>query len=166
MSDVANTLSEISKVAQGAVALVQQLQNSARIMYMLGPFMFSRDTASPQSIERTSEYSWTQQSRLGRDSASQFTGITNDTFDIEGVIYPEYKGGIEQITLMRILAEQGEPLMFVSGTGVVHGNYCILSVEETAQHLAPNGSPRKLEFTLSLQKYGADDEDGLLGSLF
>ncbi|NVK42099.1 MAG: phage tail protein [Oceanospirillaceae bacterium] len=133
-------------------------------MYMLGPFMFSRDTAAPQSITRTNNYEWAKQPRLGRESASQFTGIGDDTIELEGVIYPHYKGGTEQITLMRLMAQEGKPLMFVSGNGFVYGEYCIVDIEEKGTYLAANGDPRKVEFTLTLERYGSDDDD--TGSLF
>lgn len=161
---VISSISTLASLAKGALGVAVQVQNTSRIMYMLGPFMFSRDTAAPQTISRTNHYEWSQQARLGRENSNQFTGIGEDTIELEGVLYPEYKGGTEQITLMRLMAEQGKALMFVSGTGFVYGEYCIVDVEEKGMHLAPNGKPKKVEFTLTLQRYGADDDDA--GGLF
>lgn len=157
---LANSLSQLAALAQGIIAIAQQVQSTSRIMYMLGPFMFSRDTAAPNTLTRTNSYSWVKQARLGRDAASQFTGIGDDRFEIEGTIYPEYAGGIEQITLMRLLAGQGEPYMFVSGKGIVYGDYCITSIEETDREFNKDGSPKKVEFTITLERYGDDNNGG------
>ena len=160
---LANSLSQLSAIAQGIVAVAEQLQSTSRIMYMLGPFMFSRDTAAPNSLTRSNKYDWVQQGRMGRDSASQFVGNSEDRIELQGTIYPEYAGGVEQITLMRLLAGEGIPYLFVAGTGIVYGDYCISSIEETDKHFHANGSPKQVDFTLVLDRYGEDD---LTGGLF
>jgi len=75
---------------------------------------------------------------------------------LEGVIYPDWRGGLKQIDQMRAAAGRKEPLMLVSGTGRIFGLYVILSIQEKASIFKASGSPRKQEFTLTLKEYGAD----------
>lgn len=163
MSDVVGSLGALGKLAKAASAIATQVQNSSRIMYMLGPVMFSRDTVSPKTLNRTTDYSWPLQARIGRTGARQFTGINNDTIEVDGTLYPQYGGGTEQITLLRLLAETGEPQIFLNGQGIVYGKWCIVNVEEKSTYLNPNGSAKKIDFTVTLEAYGEDDET-LLGS--
>ncbi|TIM92331.1 MAG: phage tail protein, partial [Mesorhizobium sp.] len=43
-------------------------------MMGLGPFRFSLSTAAYQALERSDEYRWVSQDRIGRHPAMQFVG--------------------------------------------------------------------------------------------
>jgi phage protein U len=158
MTDIIESLSDFSRLRQGIEAVAAQVQNSSRIMWMLGPFMFSRDTAAPDTLRRTTEFSWASQDRFSRGPALQYTGPGADTIDLDGTIYPHYAGGLSQVQAMRELAGLGLPQLLVDGRGVVHGKWAILRVDETGTVLAPNGTPRKVMFKVGLQRY-IDDND-------
>lgn len=167
MADIITSLTNFSRLRAGIEAVHAQAQRSSRIMWMLGPFMFSRDTAAPAKLQRVTEFSWPSQARMGRDPALQYTGPGADTIDLDGVIYPHYKGGLSQMQAMRELAGLGEPQLLVDGRGMVYGKWSILRVEETGSVFFDNGTPRKIEFKLSLQRYGEDNagKDKKLGIL-
>ncbi len=160
MVDVVKSLTDFSRLRSGIEALAAQAKGASRIMWMLGPFIFSRDTAAPHTLHRATEFKWPAQPRTGRDEALQYTGPGADTIDLDGVIYPQYRGGLGQVQAMRELAGLGEPQLLVDGRGMVYGKWVILRVEETGSvHLA-NGTPRKIEFKVSLQRYGEDATEG------
>lgn len=166
MTDIIQSLTGFSRLRQGLEALASQAQRTSRVMFMLGPFMFSRDTAAPQSIRRSSEFTWTAQNRFGRDPALQFTGPGADSIELEGDIYPTYKGGLSQVAAMRELAGTGKPHILVDGRGNVYGQWVIMRVEETGRILFDNGTPRKIQFRVSLRLYGENKKgegDGLFG---
>ena len=50
------------------------------------------------------------------------------------------------------MADTGEPFPLVEGTGVVYGSYVITAVNATHSLFWPDGSPRRVEFTLSLKR--------------
>jgi len=128
----------------------------AGVMMALGEFRFSIDTAAYQEFSRTAEYEWAEIPRFGRRPAMQFTGLGRDSITLSGEIYPAYRGGLGQLEAMRTMAEAGEPLLLVAGTGRVWGQWCITAVTE--KHSAPhvNGAPRKQGFDLTLIRYGED----------
>ncbi len=126
------------------------------VLMTLGNFRFSLSTAAYQQLRRAVEYRWPVQDRAGRRPARQFTGIGDETIELEGAIYPYYRGGLEQIEAMRSLAGLGEPLMLTDGTGKVWGKFCILRIEETQTLFHGDGTPRKQEFRLGLGRYGED----------
>ena len=156
MTDIVTSLSNFSRLRAGISAVAAQVGRSSRIMWMLGPFMFSRDTAAPSTSRRTAEYSWPGQGRFGRDPALQFTGNGADTIKLDGTIYPHYRGGLNQIAAMRELAGLGEPQLLIDGRGMVYGKWVIQRVEETGTVFLDNGTPRKISFRISLQRYGED----------
>lgn len=126
------------------------------VMMSLGSFRFSIETAAYEELRRNTTYDWPDQQRVGRESARQFTGISEDTIELSGRIYPTYRGGLGQVDDMRELAGRGQPLLFVDGRGRVWGKWCITRISETQRAFMANGAPRRIDFALSLQAYGAD----------
>lgn len=125
-------------------------------MMALGPFRFGLETAAYQSLERSTEYRWVSQERIGRHPAMQFIGEGHTDITLPGVIYPEFKGGLGQIDTMRSIAGSGAPQMLIGGRGRVFGRFVIMSVAEVQTVFHSNGAPRKIEFTITLKTYGAD----------
>ncbi|MQP64702.1 phage tail protein [Niveispirillum sp. SYP-B3756] len=125
-------------------------------MMALGGFRFSLGTAAYQTLERSTEFRWAEQDRLGRGPAYQFVGLGADTITLAGVIYPHYRGGLGQVDAMRAEAAKGQPLDLVDGWGRVWGVWVIRSVRERDSNLMGNGAPLRIEFQVELAAYGED----------
>lgn len=125
----------------------------ATIMMQLGTFQFSINTAAYQEFRRRSEYRWPSQDRFGKYPALQFTGRGEETISLQGVIYPEFRGGFDQVTSMRTMASEGQPLLLIDGHGKLLGYWVIESVEDGQSVFAAFGDARKIEFTLQLRKH-------------
>lgn len=126
------------------------------IMMMLGMYQFSVSTAAYESLRRSVDYRWPVQERIGRRPARQFVGIGDETIELSGVILPHYLGGLGQLDSMRELAGQGVALTLADGRGRIWGKYCITAVSETRTVFWPDGEPRRMEFRLSLGRYGEE----------
>lgn len=123
------------------------------IMMQLGSFQFCIMTAVYQELIRKNEYKWPSQHRFGQRPSRQFVGVGDETMQLPGVIYPEYRGGFQQIEAMRNLAARGQPLLLVDGLGKLWGRWVIESIDEKQSLFAAFGAPRKQEFTLSLARF-------------
>ncbi|MDQ7091746.1 MAG: phage tail protein [Methylococcales bacterium] len=128
------------------------------ISMILGSYIFSLHTAAYETLQRTTSYRWKAQERIGQRPAQQFLGIGSDEITLNGTILPDFAGGHSQIVRMKSSAEEGKPLMLVSGTGAILGKWCIVKIAETNSILLSNGVGRKIEFTMNLIRYGEDDE--------
>lgn len=122
-------------------------------MMALGRYRFALDTAAYQRLQRSSEYRWSPQQRIGNSPQLQYQGLGADTLELEGVIFPHFKGGFKQLDAMRREAQMGRPLSLVDGLGRTWGSYVITRVEETQSVFLANGQPRRIEFRLSLSRY-------------
>ncbi|WP_199237391.1 phage tail protein [Azospirillum sp. TSH64] len=129
-------------------------------MLALGEYRFSIDTAAYQTLQRSTEYRWPSQDRLGRAPALQFLGPGTDQISLAGTIFPQFRGGIGQLDKLRAEAGKGEPLLLVDGRGRVHGKYVVTKIEETQALFLSDGTPRKVDFSLELLRYGDDSERG------
>jgi phage protein U len=128
-------------------------------MARLGSFTFGIDTAAFQELERSSTYRWQAKDRIGRKPAQQNTGSGADTITLSGVIYPHYRGGIGQIQQLRSQAATGQPLPLIYAfetAGQYCGLWCITNIEETRRVFFDNGTPRRIDFRLTLVEYGED----------
>ncbi len=126
------------------------------MMLALGPYRFSLNTSAYQTLKRSSEYRWPSIERIGQKPLLQAIGHGSDRIDLDGVIYPHFRGGLGQINAMRDSASKQEPLMLINGLGEVLGRFVITQIEETQNTFLPDGMPRKIEFRLSLERYGED----------
>jgi phage protein U len=133
------------------------------MMMILGVYRFAINNAAYQTLKRQSEYRWQEINRMGANPALQFTGFGVETIDLEGVIYPHFKGGIRQVSLMRAEAGFGKPLMLISGNGNAFGRWCIVKISENQSVFMKDGAPLKIEFSISLKRYGEDTKPGVSG---
>lgn len=129
------------------------------ILMALGPYRFAVSTAAYQQLVRRSQYRWAQQDRIGRRPALQYLGPGMDEIEVRGVIYPFFRGGLGQVNLMRNEAGRGTPHLLVTGYGDVLDTWAITEIEETEQHHTAHGIPRRIDFRLTLQRYGEDEDD-------
>ncbi len=126
------------------------------VMMKLGQYTFALETAAYQQLRRSIEYRWQSQDRVSHDPAMQYVGRGKEQIELDGIIYPHFKGGLNQITAMKDTANRGEKLLLVDGLGHPWGNWVIMQVEETQEIFAKGGVPRKITFHLTLTKYGED----------
>ncbi|TGG92535.1 phage tail protein [Natronospirillum operosum] len=157
MVDIVSGLRNISRAREGLEAVRDQVKNRDRVMMMLGPYMLSVGTASPQQIDRKASFAWPAQERIGKRPLLQFTGRGQELIHIDGVIYPEYKGGLRQMQALREMAGSGRRWLLVDGLGVVYGLYAILEVDEVGSAYTKFGSPKRIEFQLQLEYAGDSD---------
>ena len=125
-------------------------------MMALGSYRFSIDTAAYQELKHSQAYRWQAQERLQRRPAMQFLGAGEESIELSGVIYPHFKGGLDQLDTMRAEASKGQPLLLVDGLGFVWGQWVITQIDEGQSFFQGNGQPLKQSFQLKLVNYGAD----------
>ncbi|MCL6419412.1 phage tail protein [Aestuariirhabdus haliotis] len=126
-------------------------------MMALGSYRFSIDSAAYQELKHGQAYRWQAQERLQRRPAMQFLGAGEESIELSGVIYPHFKGGLEQLDTMRAEASKGQPLLLVDGLGFVWGQWVITQIDEGQSFFQGNGQPLKQSFQLKLVNYGADN---------
>ena len=118
----------------------------------LGLFVFELGSFPFSQIDRSSEYQHARSQRVGARDANQFVGPGADSVTIAGAIVPEAAGSYGSIDTLRRMAEEGEAWSFVDGAGVVWGSYVITRLSEQRQFLTVDGTPRKVDFTIDLDR--------------
>ena len=119
------------------------------MMMILGMFPFSIPTAVYQQLQRSTNWRHPSNSRVGDMPAYQFTGRGEDTISLEGSIVPEF-GSQMSITALRVMGDTGKAWPLISGTGKVFGLYHINDLQQTQTIFFPDGTPKKIEFSLKM----------------
>ncbi|AJO77654.1 phage tail protein [Pseudomonas sp. MRSN 12121] len=133
------------------------------MMLSLGMFVFSLSTLAYQKLQRQTNWRHASNSRVGAPPALQFVGRGDDTITLPGIILPELAGSVLSLDALRLMANTGKAWPMVEGTGRIYGLWVIESLSETKTVFFRDGTPRRIEFTLTLKRTD-DDRIDLLGA--
>ena len=133
------------------------------MMLSLGMFVFSLSTLAYQELQRQTNWRHASNSRVGAPPALQFVGRGDDTMTLPGIILPELAGSVLSLDALRLMANTGKAWPMVEGTGRIYGLWVIESLSETKTVFFRDGTPRRIEFTLTLKRTD-DDRIDLLGA--
>ena len=129
------------------------------MMMSLGQFVFSLSTVAYQELQRRTSWKHASTSRIGGRNARQFTGPGDDTITLTGWFAPDQGiGKLASLTELRTMGDDGDAYALVDGAGKVYGAFVIEGLDEGQTLHQKNGTPRRVEFTLSLTRV----DDGLV----
>ncbi|QXH77427.1 phage tail protein [Pseudomonas salmasensis] len=133
------------------------------MMMALGMFVFSLRTAAYQELQRQTDWRHASNNRIGAAPARQFVGRGEDSITLPGIILPELAGSALSLDALRLMANTGKAWPMVEGSGRIYGLWVIESLSENKTIFFSDGTPRRIEFTLTLKRTD-DDRIDLLGA--
>lgn len=133
------------------------------MMMALGMFVFSLKTAAYQELQRQTDWRHASNNRIGVAPARQFVGRGEDAITLPGIILPELAGSALSLDALRLMANTGKAWPMVEGSGRIYGLWVIESLSENKTIFFSDGTPRRIEFTLTLKRTD-DDRIDLLGA--
>ncbi|WGV98816.1 phage tail protein [Vibrio sp. YMD68] len=125
------------------------------IMLQLGDFPFSVSTAQYQQLVRRTQFRWGKRQRHMLKSTAQFLGAEADSITLNGTFYPKVTADLNLMPTLREQGKDGKPFLLVSGNqkyGQFHGSWFLETLEETNTYFLRDGTPRKIEFNLSISE--------------
>lgn len=134
------------------------------MLMALGQFVWGINTLAYQQLQRQTNWRWAAQNRVGQRPARQFVGEGDDTITLSGWISPELVGDRNSIDRLRWMGEQGQPYVLVDATGRVYGLWVIEGISETGTLFRVDSQPRRIDFTLTLNRVDDNliDQVGLI----
>ena len=122
------------------------------MLMSLDQFVFGLSTLAYTELQRQTQWKHRTSSRVGARDARQFTGQGDDTITLNGTLSPELTGKLASLTELRAMADAGEAYAMVDGAGNVYGAFVIESMNETQTLHFEDGTPRRVDFTVSLAR--------------
>ena len=129
------------------------------MMMSIGTFVFELPTLAYQQLQRQMQWRYASSERVGERAAHQFLGIGDETIELSGLLVPDFSGTMASLDQLRDMANTGQPSPLVEGTGAVLGSYVLTAINTTYTLFALNGTPKRIEFTLSLKRVDAQATD-------
>jgi len=120
------------------------------MLMSLGQFNFALKTTPFQQKQRNTDQRFASNNRIGQRAAHQHLGEGSDKITLSGALYPGTTGGQSSLDKLRDMADLGDPNIMVDGNGNIHGWWLIDSISETGTVFFQDGTPRKIDFSLSL----------------
>ena len=133
------------------------------MMLALGMFVFSLHTLAYQEMQRQTDWRHPSTARVGAQPARQFLGRGEDAITLPGLLLPELAGTALSLDALRQMADTGKAWPMVEGSGRLYGLWVIDSLTETRTLFFLDGTPRRIEFSLSLKRID-DGSIDLLGA--
>lgn len=116
----------------------------------LGMFLFGLPTLGFDELQRRSDWQHARSPRVGARDAAQFLGRGDETISLSGVVYTELTDGRVSLDELRAMADAGDTMPLVGGDGTVWGSFVLLSIDEKHTSLLPDGTPRRIDFSIEL----------------
>lgn len=120
------------------------------MMLSLGMFVFAVPTLAYEELKRRTDYRHARSARIGARDATQFVGPGEDTISLSGDAYAELSDGVASLGELRTMAASGDAWSLVDGAARIYGAFIIEGIDEGQSHFLPDGTPRKISFSLSL----------------
>lgn len=116
----------------------------------LGMFLFEIGALAHDEMQRKTDWQHARSPRVGARDATQFTGPGDETISLSGAVYAEIADGRVSLDDLRAMADDGEALPLVDGTGTVYGNFVITAIDERHAFLMAGGRARRIDFAIDL----------------
>ena len=131
------------------------------MLSVLGLFVFHLKTAPIDQRTRATDWRHQRSDVLGARAPSKYLGPGADVITLQGKIAHDIAGTELSLDALRLMADTGEPYMLIQGDGKVLGMFEIDALSETASAFFPDGTPRWIEFNLTLTRVPDDRADHL-----
>lgn len=115
-----------------------------------GPFAFGMQTAAYDELRRQMQFKHGAAVRVGERDNYQYLGAGEEILTLSGTVAPGVSGTLASITQLETMGLGGQAYVLVDGAGYVYGVYFIQSLETTQRYLFPDGTPRRVDFSLTL----------------
>lgn len=124
------------------------------MLMSLGNFVFELATLAPTEVNSQIDINWQKQNRFSERPSVQFTGISGETVNLSGRLYPTSKitGTASDLQKLKDMSVTGEEYVLVGGDGYVRGLFAIRSIAETHTVFLKDGQARKIEFRIRLER--------------
>jgi len=116
----------------------------------LGMFLFEIGTLPFDELQRKTDWRHARSPRVGARDATQFVGPGEETISLSGSVYAEIADGRVSIDDLRQMADAGEALPLIDGSGTVFGSFVIEAIDERHVWLMSDGRPRRIDFGIDL----------------
>jgi uncharacterized protein len=136
------------------------------MLLQIGALQFALAPLNAHEIDRQAKADYVDKKIISRPPVYEYMGDGEDTITVRGRLFPFKTGGLGAVELAYTIMESGAPQMVVRGDGKVYGWFVIVSINERAEYLAPDGVGQLIGVEVELKRADAPTAAGYFASLF
>jgi phage protein U len=133
---------------------------AAYTLMAFGPFAFGMHTAAYDELRRQMQFKHGAAVRVGERDNYQYLGAGEEIITLSGTVAPGVTGTLASITQLEAMGLGGQAYVLVDGAGYVYGVYFIDRIETTQRYLFDDGTPRRVDFSVTLYRSDNLPADG------
>lgn len=115
----------------------------------LGQIIFEYIKMPANSMNHDKEWRFDDGNRFGAPPATQYLGKGQERISISGALIKDM-GDYSNLQTLSDMADTGDAFALIDGVGNVIGNYTIRRISQDKSYFLPNGTPRKIDFSIDL----------------
>lgn len=125
---------------------------SPRNLMTLGLFVFGMDNLPYEQLRHSMEWRHAATERHQARPAGQYLGPGTETISLTGHCLPGIAGHYSAFDRLIEMADTGEDYPLMDGTGRIYGHFRIMKLDREHSDVMAGGLPRKMSFTLDLER--------------
>jgi phage protein U len=122
------------------------------MLYALGSVVFEVAPLNVDQVGRSGAADFAEKPLLGRRPSLEFMGAGAEELTLQGRLFPEKLGGLDEFEELRQLMRSGAAQHLIRGDGEVLGWRVITALQEVSRFLDAQGVGRVVEFEISTRE--------------
>ena len=131
------------------------------MFYMIGAVQVDTAPFSADQVSRSFSASWAEKPVIGTMPPSEFMGEGGESFTLTGKLLPYKIGGLSELDALKAYLSKGTVVPVMRGDGTRLGNFAILSIEETHNHIMGPGIGFVIGHSVKLRRQPGTTSGGL-----
>lgn len=142
----------VTPANETAVPPVPAVMESDEDLRQRAPEAFEGLSVAGPELQLQQQWRHASNNRVGLRPSLQFLGPDSDVITLSGVLMPAITGGRLSMQMLELMAETGKGWPLLKGNGTIYGMFVIENIGRTESEFFSDGSPRKIEFTVTLKR--------------
>lgn len=131
------------------------------MLMQVGPLQFDIAPLNAHQTTREAKTDYAKKDVIGRRKIYEYVGEGDESFVVEGRLFPFKLGGLGALALLNTIRVSGMPQFVVRGDGAALGWFVIISAREVGTYLHASGVGQQIELSVTLERA---DSPGALGA--
>lgn len=134
------------------------------ILMRLGDHEFAVDPLNYQKLDTNLEARWKENYTANGNHVDQFLGASARTATINGVLFPQSYGGLDEAEAITQTIRAGQPVPLFSISGRHFGLVKVLSLNLSHDTIGPNDEVIEASYSIKVSEYsGTTNRNPLMG---
>lgn len=131
------------------------------MLMSLGSFVFELPKIAYDTLTQNLNWRFAKTEMFQSRQATQYLGIGEEAIELTGTAFAAAGNDYSAFDEISALAKAGDSYPLLDGTGKLWGQFFIEKLQKTNTYFLPDGTPQKIEFSLSITRSDDGQPDAI-----